>query len=415
MAQRFRELIEAYRQDEDGVYNTWFVNNDERLKAFRSIRRGVIDVVEEIRQGTFGNDFKGSSLEFVLNSITEQQQVFKGAAHPFYWKPKLRIPDIYENEANQRAFGQFLERCLRAGREEQLLKEIIALDGLRIKGLGPAVANILYFLHPTIMPPFNTAIVKGFNRLFGENIKLGSWPEYLRMREVMMETNARYKDLLSNDLGALAGLLFDVGEGQLEPVGLELSDAEREKLAKKLKKRHDEVRDSLAEADLHTEMQYHLLKIGKAIGYDVIAASNDRSKCHDGNSFSFLSLDRFPDLDVPEEVGKTIQLIDVVWFEKGSNRVACAFEVEKSTSIYSGILRLEDLYFSFPDAAPSLYLVIPDAREKETRLQLQRPSMRNRQIDIHYLLFSELRNDCDAICKYGEDKSILDKIARTLH
>ena len=23
-----------------------------------------------------------------------------GAAHPFYWKPKLRISDIYENEAH---------------------------------------------------------------------------------------------------------------------------------------------------------------------------------------------------------------------------------------------------------------------------------------------------------------------------
>lgn len=31
--------------------------------------------------------------------------MFEGAAHPFYWRPKLRIPDIYESEANQRKFG----------------------------------------------------------------------------------------------------------------------------------------------------------------------------------------------------------------------------------------------------------------------------------------------------------------------
>jgi hypothetical protein len=37
----------------------------------------------------------------------EQKQVFEGAAHPFYWKPKLRIPDIYENEENKRTFGRF--------------------------------------------------------------------------------------------------------------------------------------------------------------------------------------------------------------------------------------------------------------------------------------------------------------------
>src|SRR6185369_12574474 len=104
----FDALIERYRSDPESVYNTWFTNNQDRLKAFRSIRQGVSQVVEDIRAGRFGNDFKGSSLEVVHNCITEQKQVFEGAAHPFYWKPKLRIPDIYENEGNKAAFGQFL-------------------------------------------------------------------------------------------------------------------------------------------------------------------------------------------------------------------------------------------------------------------------------------------------------------------
>lgn len=76
------------------MYNTWFVDSPDRLKAFRAIRRGVLQVIQEIKEGQFGNDFKGSSLEAVLSSITEQKQVFVGAAHPFYWKPKLRIPDL---------------------------------------------------------------------------------------------------------------------------------------------------------------------------------------------------------------------------------------------------------------------------------------------------------------------------------
>lgn len=104
--------------DPESVFNTWFVNNDERLKAFRSIRRGVLQVVTDIRDGRFPNDFKGSSLEFVLTCITEQKQVFEGASHPFYWKPKLRIPDIYEHAENKRAFGQFLENCLNAKSEK---------------------------------------------------------------------------------------------------------------------------------------------------------------------------------------------------------------------------------------------------------------------------------------------------------
>src|SRR6266536_4270171 len=112
MSKNLSQLIDQYKEDKESVYNTWFINNEERLKAFRSIRRGVMQVVGDIKCKRFPNDFKGSSLEFVLSCITEQKQVFEGASHPFFWKPKLRIPDIYENENNKQAFSQFLENCL---------------------------------------------------------------------------------------------------------------------------------------------------------------------------------------------------------------------------------------------------------------------------------------------------------------
>lgn len=58
---------------------------------------------------------------------------------------------------------------------EEIVEAIHRIDALAIKGLGPAVANLLYFIHPTLMCPFNTAIVKGFNALTGGNVKLGRW------------------------------------------------------------------------------------------------------------------------------------------------------------------------------------------------------------------------------------------------
>src|SRR3989337_1947940 len=214
-----QSIIQTYKADPESVYNTWFINNEARLKAFGAIRRGVEQVVKDIKEGVFPTDFKGSSLEVVLTAITEQKQVFEGAAHPFYWKPKLRIPDIYENEANKQKFGAFLEACLTAAREEQVLAEMSRLAAAQIKGLGPAVANIVYFLHPTIVPPFNTAMVNGFNALFGDKKKLGSWESYLAMREVIVRTNAEVRDRLSKDLGAFAGLLFEVGSGRLLVTG----------------------------------------------------------------------------------------------------------------------------------------------------------------------------------------------------
>ncbi len=81
MNSNFELVIKQYKADKESVYNTWFINNEERLKAFHSIRRGVIQVVDDIKNKKFPNDFKGSSLEFVLNCITEQKQVFEGVAN----------------------------------------------------------------------------------------------------------------------------------------------------------------------------------------------------------------------------------------------------------------------------------------------------------------------------------------------
>jgi len=209
------KIVDRYKQDSESVYNTWFINNDTRMAAFPSIERGVIDVIASIENSTFGHDFKGSPLEYVLNCIVEQKQIFKGAAHAFYWKPKLGIPDIYENEENQRAFGRFLKACLTANSADRIVEEINQLNLYGIKGLGPAVANILYFLHPKIMSPSNTAIVNGYNAIFTDKKKLGCWQHYFEMRELIVKTNEELKPELSKDLGALSGLLFDVGVGKI--------------------------------------------------------------------------------------------------------------------------------------------------------------------------------------------------------
>jgi type II restriction enzyme len=158
-----KTLIELYKNDQESVYHTWFLHSNDRLKAFRTIRKGLLKVIKEIEEETFGNDFKGSSLEMVVTAISEQKQVFEGAAHSFYWKPKLRIPDIYEDTQNQKAFGRFLKSCFETTSAEKVVEEIQILDKLKIKGIGPAVANIIYFLHPTLFPPFQSSIATTFH------------------------------------------------------------------------------------------------------------------------------------------------------------------------------------------------------------------------------------------------------------
>jgi type II restriction enzyme len=415
MAANLKELVQRYKADPESVYNTWFIDNETRMKAFRSIRRGVIEVIEAVKAGTFPNDFKGSPLEFVLTCITEQKQVFEGAAHPFYWKPKLRIPDIYENEGNKAAFGRFLESCLSCSSADRIIREILTLDDRRIKGLGPAVANILYFLHPTHMPPFNTAMVNGFNTLFGDNKKLGSWPAYLEMRETIMRANEELQPALSKDLGAMSGLLFDVGVGKIALAGnFEAAlEFDRAKLEKALKKRHEDVRKAQEEENSHLEMQLTLTRMGRDLGYDVWVAANDRTRSHNGVSLQSLTLSELPPLGMAPETLKTVSLIDVIWINRESRQIECAFEIEKSTSIYSGMLRLLDLASSLGDRKYDFFLVAPDSREKEIVAQLQRPSFRSlSSVAFRYLLFSDVSCNCEAMGRFGDDWRVLLKVAR---
>jgi len=65
-----RQLIARWREDSGATYQSWFLW-DERIKNFRSIRRGIQQVVAEIEAGTFGVAYRGSSLETVVHSIAE--------------------------------------------------------------------------------------------------------------------------------------------------------------------------------------------------------------------------------------------------------------------------------------------------------------------------------------------------------
>lgn len=417
-----RDLLLRWREDVGGTYQTWFLW-EERLKNFRSIRRGIGEVVREIEQGTFGNVYKGSSLETVVGSIAEQRQIFKGADHAFLWKPKLRIPDIYENRANQLAFARFLDRCVCCTDEDTILESIQALDQQRIKGLGPAVGNLLYFLHPTFAPPFNTAIVKGYNRLTGARVKLGKWDEYLAMRSGMLRLNEQYRDLLSNDLGALAGLLFDLGIERYPAPPQEDDPHARATWERDLAdvrttaKTFEKSRATAEKGDrTHTEIQGWLRDLGQALGFAVWVAANDRGRSLGTGRLGDGCLEALPSVLGEGPGAEAVRLIDVLWLDPASGRVAGAFEVEHTTSIYSGVVRLLDLALgSAAGVAHGLFLVAPDEREEDVRAQLRRPAFsRVSDLQVRYLPYSELERHREAIARFGQGMKPIEALARRL-
>lgn len=417
-----RPLLDQWRADPEGTYRTWFLW-EQRLKNFRAIRRGIVQVVAEIKNGSFGNTYKGSSLETVVGSIAEQRQIFRGADHAFLWKPKLRIPDIYENRDNQVAFAHFLDTCACCSGEGDLLAAVHALDKHAIKGLGPAAANILYFLHPTLVPPFNTAIVAGYNVLTGARVKLGRWDQYLAMRTGILNLNDQYRDRLSNDLGAIAGFLFDIGSKRYTPPSvendpaalalwkqdlLEVRAAARKLSAALVRSEHEE--------ETHTQIQGWLRDLGRELGYAIWVAANDRNRSLGTGRLGDGCLDTLPPALEQSPGAAAVRLIDVLWLDSATGKVTAAFEVEHTTSIYSGVVRLLDLALGGgTEAANCLFLVAPDEREEDCRAQLQRPAFsRVADLRVRYLRYSDLRDNREAIARFGQGMKPIEALARAL-
>lgn len=299
------------------------------------------------------------------------------------------------------------------------MREIRELDAAKIKGLGPAAANLLYFVHPTIVPPFNTAIVAGYNALTGGRVRLGKWPDYLAMRDGILRLNNDFRTHLSNDLGAIAGFLFDIGSGRYTapPRGDGADQAKWE--ADLVRVRDDAKQQSAVEVSrqvetTHTHVQQALRDLGLALGFEVYVAANDQSRACAGGRLGDGCINALPTAIASAPGGDAVRLIDVLWLQRDS--VAAAFEVEHSTSIYSGIVRLLDLALGGATSlADSLFLVAPDDRESEVRAQLMRPAFSGvASLNVRYLPYGELERHREHIARFGEGLKAIRAVSHVL-
>lgn len=149
------------------------------------------------------------------------------------------------------------------------------------------------------------------------------------------------------------------------------------------------------ESTAHTEIQWRLLKLGGDMGLDVWVARNDRSREYGGQPFAAISRLRqaLPN-QFDEATNRTVELIDVLWL-KGNTFVA-AFEIESTTSIYSGLLRMADLLAMQPNLNIPLYLVAPDERRNKVLSEVNRPTFSRLSPPLNqacrYIAFSVLRD-----------------------
>ena len=96
--------------------------------------------------------------------------------------------------------------------------------------------------------------------------------------------------------------------------------------------------------------------------------------------------------------------------------VTAAFEVEHSTSIYSGIVRLLDLALGGgAHATRELFLVAPDDREDQVRAQVRRPAFQHvADLQVRFLPYSALEQHRDAMARFGQGLKAIHAVARTI-
>lgn len=129
------------------------------------------------------------------------------------------------------------------------------------------------------------------------------------------------------------------------------------------------------EEPTHSEairIQAKLAEIGEKMHLRIWIPKNNRSQVlniwkpiHDDTL-----LDKLP-LNYNEATLKTIEQIDVIWIKRSA--IIRAFEVEHTTAIYSGILRMADLMALQPNTNINAHIVAPLERREKVFEEITRP------------------------------------------
>jgi hypothetical protein len=146
---------------------------------------------------------------------------------------------------------------------------------------------------------------------------------------------------------------------------------------------------------VHVKMQWALARLGRAEGCSVWVPPNDRNLAYRKESLADHTLNRLPNFGFDENTRRIVQNIDVLWLTK--NVIRKAFEVESSTTIYSGLLRMNDLVLAQPNNQMDLYVVASRARREKVFNQLIRPSFQSLLPRCEFLAFESVEDQMKRI------------------
>jgi hypothetical protein len=208
------------------------------------------------------------------------------------------------------------------------------------------------------------------------------WAQQARIRQSLVQINDLDGDVIQRalkeqarthrvfqldaaDLRAVAQrtvVRTEAGEVEVEVPDREEEEEEEERVAAEPR---TEIRASL-------QVQAKLLRLGATLGFNIWVAAGDRNRVSEllSDEHRAKLVTTLP-LNFDLATMKTIENIDVIWLERRA--IAHAFEVEHTTTIYSGLLRMADLLTMQPRIDISLHIVSPLERRDQVRREIVRP------------------------------------------
>lgn len=139
------------------------------------------------------------------------------------------------------------------------------------------------------------------------------------------------------------------------------------------KEEHAESSEQTGDGELREslQMQAALAEIGAQMGFQIWLPRADRARVLTRwKPETGVLLDSLP-VGFDQATMKTIEQIDVLWLKR--RFVVRAFEVEHTTSIYSGLLRMADLLAMQPNLKIRLHIVAPTSRREKVFQEIRRP------------------------------------------
>lgn len=147
-------------------------------------------------------------------------------------------------------------------------------------------------------------------------------------------------------------------------------------------------------------IQAKICYIGEQLGFKIWIPKNDRNGVLRNWTPNEGTLLEELHVNFSGPALKTVKNIDVLWIETGFvHNIVRAFEVEHTTSIFSGILRMADLMTLYPNLSLKTYIVAAEERKEKVMKQLTRPA-------IMSLIMNMAKRNVNDVCEYLSYESV---------